>query len=131
MAAMALTVIALMTACKQKTAEEPIDTMVDDTTLTIEEPVEDTIINEEVAEPIKEEAKATKKAEAKPVDPVRKAADKTMKNEGTVTLTKADGTKTEAAAATPKDVKLQKADNSDSKAITTKKGNVEIKTKGK
>lgn len=110
MAAMAVLVMGLTTACKQKT-EEAIDTTPVDTMI-VEEVVDSAI--EEVAEPVKEEVKATKKTAKKEVkeENVMKEGKKGA-TEG-VAIRKADGSnKTIQVSATPesKEVSSTKADN--------------------
>lgn len=105
---MAIAVLSLTVACKQKAAEEPIDTMPIDTMIeevidtTIEEVAEDTV----VAEPVKQATKkATKKATK--VDPTAKNAP--ANNNASITLTKTDGTTvTMNGPSTPKAGELSK-----------------------
>lgn len=105
LAAMAIAVLSLSVACKQKPAEE-IDTMPADTMpieevidTMVEEVAEDTV----VAEPVK---KATKKA-TKKSEPQSKDAKATV-DKGTVVIEKMDGTSMTAKNPTNQNVKVEK-----------------------
>lgn len=110
LAAMAIAVVGLMTACKQNAPEEAIDTTPVDT-MVVEEVMDtvDTVEAVVAEEPVKKAVKATVKEEA-PADPNAKAADK-KGNTTTVTLQTAKGQTVEVKSenAKPTNVKLQTA----------------------
>ncbi|MCR5445064.1 MAG: hypothetical protein K6E96_05225 [Bacteroidales bacterium] len=71
LAALAITVVALTTACKSKAVEEPIDTTPIDTMPLIEEVIDtvEEVAEEVVAEPTKPVKKTVAKKETKPTLP--------------------------------------------------------------
>lgn len=111
LAAMAVAIVGLMAACKQNAPETadatPIDTMmVEEFTDTV-----DTVEAVAEEEPVKTTAKKTtaKKEEPTTQQKIAANADRKSTNEGSMTLTKADGTKVSSKSdLNPSDATLQK-----------------------